>query len=118
MAVLTTTAFAAGNNPVTATVNTASASDTFTYVAGTNQMIELDNTTAGSLTVVIVGSAPNAAYPVPKTHTTVNLSTGLSVIIAAGVKKVINCDKISAFLDGTGVVTVSGFTAGKVTIYA
>ena len=118
MAVLTTTAFYAGTNPVTATVNTASASDTFTYQAGTNQMIELDNTGGSPLTAIIVGTAASATYPVPNTHTTVNLATGLSVTIAAGVKKVINADKISAFLAGTGVVTISGASGLKITIYA
>lgn len=117
MAVLTTTVFYSGTNPVTANVNTASISDTFTYQPGTNQMIELDNTTGSPLTAVIVGTAASAAYPIPNTHTTTNLSAGLSVTIAAGVKRIINADKISAFLAGTGVVTISGAATLKITIY-
>ena len=117
MAALTSTAFYSGVNPVLATVNTASGSDTLTYLAGSSQMLVLENATAGSLTPNIVGTAASATYPVPNTHTTVNLSTGLSVVVGIGVKKVINLDKISAYLAGSGVVTITGFTAGKITIY-
>ena len=118
MAVLTSTALAAGTGAVTATVNTASASDTMTYVAGTNQLVELDNTTGGSLTMNIKGSAPSATYPINKTGTTTDLSAGLSVVCAAGVKKTVNLDKISAYLAGNNTVTLSGAATMKVTIYA
>ena len=118
MAALVTTVFDSSAVPVVATVNTASASDTITYVAGSNQMVELDNTTAGSLTVVIKGTAPSAAYFVPATGTNIDLTAGFSVVVAAGVKKVVNLDKISAYLVGTGVVTLSGAATLKITIYS
>lgn len=118
MAALVTTIFDIAIAPVIATVNTASASDTLTYVAGTNQMVELDNSTGGSLTVVIKGTAPSATYVVPATGSTMDLSAGLSIVLAAGVKKVVNLDKISAYLAGTGVVTLSGAATLKITIYA
>jgi len=118
MAALTLTTFASASGAVTASVNTASTSDTFTYVKGSGQLLELDNTTGGSLTLNIKGSAPSAAYVVPNTSTTVDLSTGLNVTLAAGVKKIINLDKISAYLDGNGTVTLSGAATLKITIYA
>jgi len=118
MAALTSTTLYSASGVATATVNTASASDTLTYVAGTNQLVEMDNTTGGSLTLNIKGSAPSATYNVPNTSTTVDLSAGLSVTVAAGVKKIINLDKISAYLVGTGVVTLSGAATLKITVYA
>ena len=118
MAVLTTTALASVAGVATATVNTASASDTLTYVKGTNQLIEMDNTTGGSLTLNIKGTAPSATYSVPNTSTTVDLSAGLSVTVPAATKKIINLDKISAYLTGTGVVTLSGAATLKITVYA
>ena len=118
MAALTSTSFASVNGVATATVNTASVSDTITYVKGSNQLLELDNTTAGSLTLNVKGSAPNAAYPVPNTSTTVDLSTGLNIVVPASTKKIVNLDKISAYLDGNGTVTLSGAATLKITVYA
>jgi hypothetical protein len=89
-----------------------SASDTLTYVPNTNQYLELDNNTAGSLTVVIKGSAPSAAFPVPGTGgTTIDLSTGRSIVIAASKTFGISLDSIAPYLAGTGVVTITGGTA-------
>jgi len=116
MAVLTSTDTTI-NGVGTATVNVATASDTLTYVSGANQFVELDNQTAGSLTVVIKGSAPSAAYVVPATGTTMDLSAGLSVTLAAGVCKFVNLDKISAYLAGNGTVTLSGAAGLKVTVF-
>jgi hypothetical protein len=42
----------------------------------------------------------------------------MNVTLAAGVKKIINLDKISAYLDGNGTVTLSGAATLKITIYA
>lgn len=116
MAALTPTSLIT-NGVGTTTVNTATASDTLTYTAGANQLVKLDNQTAGSLTVVIKGTAPSAAYVVPNTGTTMDLSAGLSVAIPAGVCKFVNLDKIKAYLDGTGVVTLSGAAGLKVTVF-
>jgi len=118
MAVLTSTALQSASGVVTAVVNTASASDTLTYVAGSNQLVELNNTTGGSLTMVIKGSAPSAAYPVTGTSTTIDLTAGFSVLVAAGATKIVNLDKIKAYLTGTGVVTLSGAATMKVVVYA
>jgi hypothetical protein len=118
MAALTSTVLQSATGVATATVNTASASDTLTYVAGSGQLVEMDNTTGGSLTLNIKGSAPSAAYPVSGTSTTIDLSAGYSVTIAAGAKKIINLDKIKAYLTGTNVVTLSGAATLKITVYA
>lgn len=121
MAVLSVTSLSSASGVVTTTVNTASASDTLTYVKGTNQLVEMDNTTGGSLTLNIKGTAPSAAYPVSNTSTTVDLSAGLSITIAAAAKKIINLDKISAYLEGSTAannVTLSGAATLKITVYA
>lgn len=118
MAALTVTTLYSASGVALAIVNTATASDTLTYVAGTNQLVEMDNTTGGSLTLNIKGSAPSASYPVSNTSTTVDLSAGLNVVIAAGTKKIINLDKISAYLAGSGTVTLSGAATLKITVYA
>ncbi len=118
MAALLSTSLQSAAGVATATVNTASASDTLTYVAGSGQLVEMDNTTGGSLTLNIKGTAPSAAYPVSGTSTTIDLSAGFNVTIAAGVKKIINLDKIKAYLTGTGVVTLSGAATLKITVYA
>jgi len=118
MAVLTTTPFNSVNGVATAVVNTASASDTLAYVANTGMLVEMDNTTGVSLTLVIKGSAPSATYPVSGTSTTIDLSAGYSVTIAAAAKKIINLDKISAYLAGNGTVTLSGAATLKITVYA
>ena len=118
MAVLTSTTLSSATGVVTATVNTAAASDTMTYVAGAGQLVEMDNTTGGSLTLNIKGSAPSATYPIKDTATTTDLSAGYNVTIAAGAKKIINLDKIKAYLAGNNTVTLSGAATLKITVYA
>lgn len=102
---------------VTDTVNTASASDTFTYTAGAGMLMVVNNTTGGSLTLNVKGSAPSATYPVNGTGTTQDLSSGFNITVAAGAQKSLSLDKISAYLAGTGVVTCTGAATVKLTIY-
>lgn len=116
MAALTSTSFKDAAGVVTTTVNTASASDTLSWVDGNNTTLILNNTTGGSLTAVIKGTAPSATYPVIGTSTTVDLSAGLSVVIAAGATKMLNLDKVKAYLAGTGVVTISGAATLSITV--
>src|SRR5437764_10205995 len=85
--------------------NTASASDSFTYVPNTNQVLELHNNTAGSLTAVIKGSAPSSAYPIPGAGgTTFDFSAGLSVVVPAGTSTLVTLDAHSSYLAGNGTV--------------
>ena len=118
MAALTITAYKDAAGVVTSVVNTATASDTLVYVPNTNQALVMDNTTGGSLTLNIKGSAPSAAYPVAGTSTTMDLSAGFNVTIAAGAKKLLNLDKIPAYLAGNGTVTLSGAAGLKLTVSA
>lgn len=117
MAALTSTTLYSTSGVATTTVNTASASDTLVYSAGTNQLVEMDNTTGGSLTLNIKGSAPSATYPITNTSTTTDLSAGFNVVVGIGAKKIVNLDKISAYLAGTGTVTLSGAATLKITVY-
>lgn len=97
--------------------NTASASDTLTYVPNTSQVLEIHNNTAGSLTVVIRGSAPSATFPVPGVAgLTTNLSAGLSLTVAANTTYHVALDSIAPYLAGNGTVTVSGATGAIVTV--
>lgn len=105
------------NGTVTDTVNTLSASDTFTYTSSINQTVVFNNTTGGSLTVNIKGSAPSATYPVVGTGEVKDLTGGFSIAVAAGAQKSINLDKIEKYLAGTGVVTMTGAATLKATIY-
>lgn len=106
MAALTPTVRAA---LATANRNTLSASDTFVYTANLSQCLELHNNTAGPLTAVIKGSAPSASFPVPGAGgTTIDLSAGLSVTVAASQSKLVNLDAHAAYLAGNGTVTVTG----------
>jgi hypothetical protein len=102
---------------VTVTRTTASASDTFTYVPNTSQVLELHNNTAGALTAVIKGSAPSAAFPVAGVAgNTVDLSAGKSVAVAASQTVHIALDSIAPYLTGNGTVTVSGATGMTITL--
>jgi len=105
------------NGTVTDSVNTLSASDTFTYEPNVGMTVVFNNTTGGSLTVNLKGSAPNAAYAVVGTGETKDLTSGYSITLAAGTQKSINLDKIALYLAGTNVVTVTGAATLKATIY-
>ena len=105
------------NGTVTDTVNTLAASDTFTYTPSVGMVAVFNNTTGGSLTVNLKGSAPSAAYPVVGTGEVKDLTGGYSITVAAGAQKSINLDKIALYLAGTGVVTSTGAATLKATIY-
>lgn len=105
------------NGTVTDTVNTLSSSDTFAYTPNVNMTAVFNNTTGGSLTVNLKGSAPSATYPVIGTGETKDLSSGYSITVAAGAQKSINLDKITKYLTGSGTVTVTGASTLKATIY-
>ena len=116
MAVLTLTTRDV-NGTVTDAINTLAASDTFTYTPSVGMMAAFRNTTGGSLTVNLKGSAPSAAYAVVGTGETKDLTGGYSITVAAGAQKSINLDKIALFLAGSGTVTVTGAATLTATIY-
>lgn len=105
------------NGTVTDTVYTLSASDTFTYTPSVGMTVVFNNTTGGSLTVNLKGSAPSAAYAVVGTGETKDLTSGYSITVAAGAQKSINLDKIALYLAGNNTVTMTGAATLKATIY-
>jgi hypothetical protein len=116
MAVITQTAIAGITDLVRTTL---SASDTLTYVANSGQVLELANNTGGSLTAVIKGTAPSATFPVAGSGgTTVDLSAGKSIVMAAGKTFRVSLDSIASYLVGTGSVTVTGAATAVATLVA
>lgn len=94
-----------GTGARTVTRTTLTASDTFTYNADRNPVLELDNVTAGPLTVIIDG-AGSSTVPVAGVGP-VDVSGGYSTgAIAAGAKVAIPLNSISAYL--RGVIAVTG----------
>ncbi len=91
--------------PTTLTKTTLSASDTLVYSSGTRQVLNLHNSTGGSLTVLIDGSGGTTVSPAGL-GAPVDVSAGFSVTVAAGAHKAIYLDAISAYLQGT--VTLTG----------
>jgi len=86
----------------TLTWSTLTASDTFTLAS--NQYLLFWNDTAGSLTAVVDG-AGSTTKTVDGVGA-VDVSAGVSVVVAAGASKVLNCNSRKAFLQG--VITITG----------
>lgn len=104
-----------GNGPVTVTTTASTASDTLVYAANTMQVLEIRNTTAGSLDVTIDGSGATTISP-PGYGGTVDISTGKVISVGANATVLVNLDSISAYLQGTIAITNTG-TAGQL-VYA
>lgn len=82
--------------------STLTASDTFTLAA--NQYLLFENGTAGSLTAIVDG-ADSTTKAVDGVGA-VDVSAGVSVVVAAGTTKVLNCNSRKAYL--SGVITITG----------
>lgn len=94
---------------------TLGASDTLTYAAGSRQMLILDNTTAGSISVTIDG-AGSVPVPIPGAGQTFDTSAGLVIAVPANSMKIVPLDAIRAFLGGVVAVTGgTGLLAGIIT---
>lgn len=89
---------------LTAAITTLSADDTITFNKNKKQLLVLRNTTAGSLTATIDGST-GTTISVPGLGT-VDVSTGLAIVLAAGVSKAVVLSSISAYC--SGVVHITG----------
>ena len=90
------------------TTNTLTSADTITYVQGTFQTIEFTNTTAGAITVTLLG---NAVSPVSVQGVgSVSVASGYPVIVPAGVGATVNLilDNVYAYLQGTSVAVTGG----------
>ena len=102
MAVITTQSLARDGDFVI-TMSTLTASDTITYSA--NEYILFYNSTAGSLTATVKGSA--ATSKAVDGIGSVSLSAGVPVIVAAGAYKILNVNSRKEFMTGTSV-TITG----------
>lgn len=103
MATLTATSLQ-GSGSRLATVNTLTASDTFTYTKGSGQILYIDNVTAGALTINIDGDG-GTTVPVGGIGS-VSVTSGYTLpSLAAGASTVIPLDSIFAYLQGTIAMT-------------
>jgi phage FluMu protein gp41 len=93
-----------GTGQRTVTTTTLTASDTFTYVEGSGQILILRNGTGGPLSPVIDGAAGTTVQVAG--IGAVDVSGGYAVdAIADGVTKAIPLDTIKEYLRGTIAVT-------------
>jgi hypothetical protein len=115
MAVITQNAVSGVNAPVILTTTTLSASDTLVYAQGTGQMLEIDNTTAGPLTVTLTGSTATVVTP-SNYGGTFSVAGGFAITVAAAAKKIIKIDTIAPYL--SGVVTLTGAATCTARLFA
>lgn len=90
--------------------STLTVSDTITIAK--NQYLLFNNTTAGSLTAVVKGSASTSVTV--SGVGAVSTSTGVSVVVPAGEFKVVNVNSRSEFFNG--VVTITGAVGLKLAV--
>jgi len=114
MAVITQTTVGQATTAVAVTTTVLSASDTLTYTAGSNQVLELTNDTAGALTANIDGAGSTTLF-VQGLGQTVDVSGGYNIALAAGQTKQVRLDAISAWL--LGVVTITGASGVKARLW-
>lgn len=90
--------------------------DTLAYVQGTNQEMELENSSGSAVTVTLLGSTSSAALPVTGQGNlglggqTVNAAAGKAITVAAGTTERIPLDSIAGYLQGS--VTLTSSAAG------
>ncbi len=93
-----------------AAITTLTASDTITFNPGKKQLLVLRNTTAGSLTVTIDGSA-GTTVQAPGVGT-VSVAAGLPIVVGIGLSVAVVLSTISAYCQGVVTLTgASGLTA-------
>ena len=101
--------------PTTLTKTTLGASDTLVYASGTRQVLNLHNTTGGSLTVTIDGSGGTTISP-SGLGAPVDVSAGFGITCAAGAHKVVPLDTIAAYLSGTVTLTGAATLTAWITV--
>lgn len=99
------------NGPATVTTTAATASDTLAFVPNSFQMLQIRNTTVGSLDVTIDGSAATTISP-SGYGGTLNIASGKVITVAGNATVNVPLDSISAFLAGTVAITNTG-TSGQ-----
>lgn len=100
--------------PVTVPRTVLSASDTFSYTQGAKQMLVLYNTTAGLVTVTLIGSDVQTKT-VDGYGTTLSTAGGKAINVPANATVIVDLDDISAYLQGT--VLVNGGTGVTAHLY-
>lgn len=109
MALLAQASVTASDRDVTVPRLALGASDTLNWQSGANQTLVLFNTTASPVVVTLVGTAPTTLSP-QGYGGDISTSAGKAITVPANGAKMLNLDDISAFLTGTGVVTMTGGT--------
>ena len=115
MAVIAQTVVTGVSTPVIVTKTVLSSSDTLVYASGTNQTFEITNGTAGTLPLLITGSTATNVSP-SGLGAPVVVSGGFTISLAAGQTKVINLDKIAAYLSGTITCTGAALCTASITV--
>lgn len=108
MATLTATSVT-GTGEVTATINTLTSSDTFTYNPGSGQILSVLNDTGSEVTLNIDGDGQDSTLVAG--IGSVDVSGGLDIVIANGAEKLVRLDTIKHYLQGT--IAMSGASGAK-----
>lgn len=104
MATLTATDMT-GSGQRAVTWNTLTASDTFTFDESKNQVLIINNDTAGAITPNIDGDGASATYPVTGVGS-IDLTSGLTLdSIGIGASAAIPLNTIKGYLQGTIAMT-------------
>lgn len=93
------------------TKTTLTASDTLVYKPNTSQILELANSSGGSLTLNLKGSQATT-FNVDG-YGTVSVAAGKNIVVADGATVAVNLDTIVKYLTGTSVLATgaAGLTA-------
>jgi hypothetical protein len=105
---------------VTLTRQPLSASDTFAFNQGSGQKLFLWNTTASLVTVTLTNATPNATITVDQRYGlggTISTSSGKTVAVAASSSVIVDLDDYAAYLNGTGLATITGGTGVTAHLY-
>jgi len=96
-----------------AAITTLSADDTITFNPKKKQLLVLTNTTGGSLTATIDGSA-GTTVNVPGVGS-VDVSTGKAIVVGAGLSVAVFLNSINAYCQG--VVHITGAATLKAQLF-
>lgn len=90
------------------------ASDTFTYVPGSNQELILYNTTASPVVVTLDGAGGTTVLVPGAGSTTVSVAAGLAITVPANDWQIVRLDTIPVYLQG--VIAMTGGTGVVATL--
>lgn len=113
MAVITQNDLNNQSAAVALTRTALSASDTFTYVQGSGQVLILWNTTGSPVNITLTNATPNANTAVPENlgfGGSIATGSGKQVTVGANGTLAVSCDDYAAYLKGSGAATLTGGT--------